>query len=109
MTEEAYEPVIGLEIHVQLLTKTKMFCGCELEFGAEPNTHTCPVCLGHPGALPVTNEQAIEYALKIAVALGCQIAPRSIFHRKNYFYPDPAEGVPDQPVRHSARLRRAPR
>ena len=92
MNEQAYEPVIGLEIHVQLLTKTKMFCGCELEFGAEPNTHTCPVCLGHPGALPVTNEQAITYALKIAVALGCQIAPRSIFHRKNYFYPDLPKG-----------------
>ena len=92
MSEIAYEPVIGLEIHVQLLTKTKMFCGCELEFGAEPNTHTCPVCLGHPGALPVTNEQAITFALKIAVALGCEIAPRSIFHRKNYFYPDLPKG-----------------
>ena len=88
----AYEAVIGLEIHVQLLTKTKMFCGCELEFGAEPNTHTCPVCLGHPGALPVANEQAIAFALRIAVALGCEIAPRSIFHRKNYFYPDLPKG-----------------
>ena len=82
------EPVIGLEIHVQLQTRTKMFCGCMLEFGAEPNTHTCPVCLGHPGALPVTNAEAVEYGLRIAVALGCEIAPRSIFHRKNYFYPD---------------------
>ena len=88
----AFEPVIGLEIHVQLLTKTKMFCGCELEFGADPNTHTCPVCLGHPGALPVANEQAIDFALRIAVALGCEIAPRSIFHRKNYFYPDLPKG-----------------
>ena len=85
-------PTIGLEIHVQLQTRTKMFCGCELEFGAEPNTHTCPVCLGHPGTLPVTNEQAIEYATRIAVALGCEVAPRSIFHRKNYFYPDLPKG-----------------
>ncbi len=88
----AFEPVIGLEIHVQLLTRTKMFCGCELEFGAEPNVHTCPVCLGHPGALPVANEQAIDFGLRIAVALGCEIAPRSIFHRKNYFYPDLPKG-----------------
>jgi len=72
----ALVPTIGLEIHVQLLTRTKMFCGCELEFGAEPNTHTCPVCLGHPGTLPVVNEQAIEYATRIAVALGCEVAPR---------------------------------
>ena len=82
------EAVIGLEIHVQLATKTKMFCGCELSFGDEPNVHTCPVCLAHPGVLPVTNEQAILYALKIAAALECEVAPHSIFHRKNYFYPD---------------------
>jgi len=82
------ETVIGLEIHVQLSTKTKMFCGCELSFGDEPNVHTCPVCLAHPGVLPVTNEQAIRYALLIAAALECEVAPRSIFHRKNYFYPD---------------------
>src|SRR4051794_10525959 len=82
------EAVIGLEIHVQLATKTKMFCGCELSFGDEPNVHTCPVCLAHPGVLPVTNEQAILYALQIAAALGCEVARRSIFHRKNYFYPD---------------------
>ncbi len=82
------EAVIGLEIHVQLATKTKMFCGCELSFGDEPNVHTCPVCLAHPGVLPVTNEQAIRYALQIAAALECEVAPRSIFHRKNYFYPD---------------------
>jgi aspartyl-tRNA(Asn)/glutamyl-tRNA(Gln) amidotransferase subunit B len=80
--------VIGLEIHVQLRTRTKMFCGCELSFGDEPNVHTCPICLAHPGALPVTNEQAVVYALQIALALDCEIAPRSIFHRKNYFYPD---------------------
>ena len=82
------EAVIGLEIHVQLATRTKMFCGCELSFGDEPNVHTCPVCLAHPGVLPVVNEQAIHYALKIAAALECEVAPRSIFHRKNYFYPD---------------------
>jgi aspartyl-tRNA(Asn)/glutamyl-tRNA(Gln) amidotransferase subunit B len=82
------EAVIGLEIHVQLATKTKMFCGCEPSFGDEPNTHTCPICLAHPGVLPVPNEEAIRYALKIGMALGCEIAPRSIFHRKNYFYPD---------------------
>jgi aspartyl-tRNA(Asn)/glutamyl-tRNA(Gln) amidotransferase subunit B len=82
------EAVIGLEIHVQLATKTKMFCGCELSFGDEPNVHTCPVCLAHPGVLPVVNEQAIHFALQIAAALECEIAPRSIFHRKNYFYPD---------------------
>ncbi|HEY8083181.1 MAG TPA: Asp-tRNA(Asn)/Glu-tRNA(Gln) amidotransferase subunit GatB [Solirubrobacterales bacterium] len=82
------EAVIGLEIHVQLSTRTKMFCGCELSFGDEPNVHTCPVCLAHPGVLPVPNEEAIRYALKIGMALECEIAPRSIFHRKNYFYPD---------------------
>ncbi len=82
------EAVIGLEIHVQLATRTKMFCGCELSFGEEPNLHTCPVCLAHPGVLPVVNEQAIRFALQIAAALECEVAPRSIFHRKNYFYPD---------------------
>jgi aspartyl-tRNA(Asn)/glutamyl-tRNA(Gln) amidotransferase subunit B len=82
------EAVIGLEIHVQLATKTKMFCGCELSFGDEPNVHTCPVCLAHPGVLPVVNEQAVLFALQIAAALECEVAPRSIFHRKNYFYPD---------------------
>jgi aspartyl-tRNA(Asn)/glutamyl-tRNA(Gln) amidotransferase subunit B len=87
-----YEPVIGLEIHVQLKTRTKMFCGCELSFGDPPNTHTCPVCLGLPGALPVVNEGAIHRALLIGLALGCELAPRSIFHRKNYFYPDLPKG-----------------
>ena len=82
------EAVIGLEIHVQLSTRTKMFCGCAISFGDEPNVHTCPVCLAHPGVLPVPNEEAIRYALKIAAALDCDVAPRSIFHRKNYFYPD---------------------
>jgi aspartyl-tRNA(Asn)/glutamyl-tRNA(Gln) amidotransferase subunit B len=85
---EKYEAVIGLEIHVQLSTRTKMFCGCELSFGDDPNVHTCAVCLAHPGSLPVINARAVEYGLQIALALGCEIAPRSIFHRKNYFYPD---------------------
>ena len=88
----AWEPVIGLEIHVQLATRTKMFCGCELSFGEPPNTRTCPVCLGLPGTLPVTNAQAIHFGLMMGLALGCEIAPRSIFHRKNYFYPDLAKG-----------------
>ena len=89
---DGYEAVIGLEIHVQLSTKTKMFCGCALSFGDAPNVHTCPVCLAHPGSLPVVNEQAVRYALQIGLALGCEIAPRSIFHRKNYFYPDNPKG-----------------
>ncbi|MFL5891861.1 MAG: Asp-tRNA(Asn)/Glu-tRNA(Gln) amidotransferase subunit GatB [Solirubrobacterales bacterium] len=87
-----YEAVIGLEIHVQLQTKTKMFCGCSLSFGDEPNVHTCPVCLAHPGTLPTINEQAVRYGLQIALALECEVAPRSIFHRKNYFYPDNPKG-----------------
>ena len=85
---DGYEAVIGLEIHVQLRTRTKMFCGCELSFGDEPNVHTCPVCLAHPGTLPTINEQAVRYGIQIALALGCEVASRSIFHRKNYFYPD---------------------
>ena len=84
----AWEPVIGLEVHVELDTETKMFCGCPVTKGDPPNTHTCPVCLAHPGALPVVNERAVEYAARIALALGCEVQPRSIFHRKNYFYPD---------------------
>jgi aspartyl-tRNA(Asn)/glutamyl-tRNA(Gln) amidotransferase subunit B len=87
----AYEPVIGLEIHVQLKTRTKMFCGCALSFGEEPNTRTCPVCLGLPGTLPVTNAQAVLYGMMMGLALECEIASRSIFHRKNYFYPDQAK------------------
>jgi aspartyl-tRNA(Asn)/glutamyl-tRNA(Gln) amidotransferase subunit B len=88
----AWEPVIGLEIHVQLKTRTKMFCSCALSFGEEPNTRTCPVCLGLPGTLPVTNAEAVHFGLMMGLALGCEIAPRSIFHRKNYFYPDLAKG-----------------
>jgi aspartyl-tRNA(Asn)/glutamyl-tRNA(Gln) amidotransferase subunit B len=85
---DGYEAVIGLEIHVQLNTRTKMFCGCEVTFGEPPNTKVCPLCLGHPGVLPVVNEKAVEYAARIALALDCEIAPRTVFHRKNYFYPD---------------------
>src|SRR5512134_2193060 len=83
-----WEAVIGLECHVELDTRTKMFCSCAVEFGAEPNTHTCPVCLGHPGSLPVPNREAIARIVKIGLALGSEIAPHSLFHRKNYFYPD---------------------
>jgi aspartyl-tRNA(Asn)/glutamyl-tRNA(Gln) amidotransferase subunit B len=88
----AYEPVIGLEIHVQLKTATKMFCGCETSFGDPPNTHTCPVCLGLPGALPVVNARAVQFGVMIGLAFGSEIAPRSLFHRKNYFYPDNPKG-----------------
>jgi aspartyl-tRNA(Asn)/glutamyl-tRNA(Gln) amidotransferase subunit B len=87
-----FEPVIGLEIHAQLLTQTKIFCGCSTAFGAPPNTHVCPVCLGLPGALPVLNRTAVDYALKAALALGCEVQPESIFARKNYFYPDLPKG-----------------
>jgi aspartyl-tRNA(Asn)/glutamyl-tRNA(Gln) amidotransferase subunit B len=97
-----HEPVIGLEIHVQLKTRTKMFCGCELSFGEPANTRTCPVCLGLPGALPVANAQAVHLGLVIGMALGCELAPTSVFHRKNYFYPDLPKGYQisqyDQPL-----------
>lgn len=85
---EGWEAVIGLEVHVELATATKLFCGCPNEFGAEPNTHICPVCLGLPGSLPVLNEGAVEMALRIGEAFGFEVPERSIFHRKNYFYPD---------------------
>src|SRR6185437_12643009 len=102
------EPVIGLEIHVQLATATKMFCGCELSFGEPPNTRTCPVCLGLPGSLPVANAQAIHFGLMIGIALGSELAPRSIFHRKNYFYPDLPKGYQisqyDEPLCRGGRL-----
>ena len=87
-----YEPVIGLEVHVQLLTRTKAFCGCENRFGAEPNTNICPVCLGLPGSLPVLNAKAVEFATLASLALHCEVRPRSIFARKNYFYPDLPKG-----------------
>jgi len=88
----AYEAVIGLEVHAQLRTRSKLFCACSTAYGAPPNTQTCTVCLGHPGALPVTNAGAIELALRAALALGCRVRPRSVFERKNYFYPDLPKG-----------------
>ncbi len=102
MSTNGWEPVVGLEIHVQLKTKTKMFCRCENVWGEEPNARTCPVCLAHPGALPVPNGQAIAWTVKLGLALGCEIAPRALFHRKNYFYPDLPKGYQisqyDQPL-----------
>ena len=83
-----YETVIGLEVHVELATKTKIFCGCSTEFGGEPNTHTCPVCTGMPGSLPVLNKQVVEYAMAVGLAANCQIHQKCKFDRKNYFYPD---------------------
>ncbi|MBB6731846.1 Asp-tRNA(Asn)/Glu-tRNA(Gln) amidotransferase subunit GatB [Cohnella zeiphila] len=97
-----FETVIGLEVHVELHTKSKIFCGCSTSFGAPPNTHTCPVCLGHPGVLPVLNRQAVEYAMKAAMALNCEIAEWCKFDRKNYFYPDSPKAYQisqyDQPI-----------
>jgi aspartyl-tRNA(Asn)/glutamyl-tRNA(Gln) amidotransferase subunit B len=97
-----WEPVVGLEIHVQLKTRTKMFCRCENTFGEDENTRTCPICLAHPGTLPIPNREAIEWTVKLGIALGCEIAPRAVFHRKNYFYPDLPKGYQisqyDQPL-----------
>lgn len=87
-----YESVIGLEVHAQLRTRSKIFCGCSTSFGAEPNSHTCPVCLGMPGVLPVLNKQVVEFALRLALATNCEVAPKSVFARKNYFYPDLPKG-----------------
>jgi aspartyl-tRNA(Asn)/glutamyl-tRNA(Gln) amidotransferase subunit B len=88
----AYEPVIGLEVHAQMRSRTKLFCGCPTEYGAPPNEHTCPVCLALPGALPVPNAKAIELAVQAGLALECEVASRSVFARKNYFYPDLPKG-----------------
>lgn len=87
-----YEAIIGLEVHAQLLTDSKIFCSCSTKFGAPPNTHVCPVCMGMPGVLPVLNKKVLEYALKMALATHCRIAPHSVFARKNYFYPDLPKG-----------------
>src|SRR5579863_7620957 len=87
-----FEPVIGLEVHVQLLTATKIFCSCSTRFGAAPNSNVCPVCLGMPGALPVLNKKVVEFATLAAMALNCRINETSIFARKNYFYPDLPKG-----------------
>ncbi|MCM3471041.1 Asp-tRNA(Asn)/Glu-tRNA(Gln) amidotransferase subunit GatB [Brevibacillus borstelensis] len=97
-----FETVIGLEVHAELSTNSKIFCGCPTEFGAPPNTHVCPICLGHPGVLPVTNRQAVEFAMKAALALNCEISRETKFDRKNYFYPDSPKAYQisqyDQPI-----------
>ncbi|MET3860245.1 aspartyl-tRNA(Asn)/glutamyl-tRNA(Gln) amidotransferase subunit B [Dietzia sp. 2505] len=103
-----FDPVMGMEVHVELHTATKMFCGCPTGFGADPNTQVCPVCIGLPGALPVVNGQAVEWAIKIGLALGCSIAPYSRFARKNYFYPDQPKNYQisqyDEPIAHDGFL-----
>lgn len=105
----SYEPVIGLEVHVQLKTKSKVFCGCTTEFGGAPNTHTCPVCLGFPGTLPVLNSRALFSALKVAHAVNCRISQSIQFHRKNYFYPDLPKNYQisqyDEPLSHNGCLK----
>jgi aspartyl-tRNA(Asn)/glutamyl-tRNA(Gln) amidotransferase subunit B len=108
MAHDDYEAVIGLEVHVQLLTETKMFCRCPNRFGAAPNSLICPVCLGYPGTLPVPNRHAVDLAAKLALALGCEVRPTSVFARKNYFYPDLPKGYQisqfDRPLAEGGRL-----
>ncbi len=103
-----FEPVIGLEVHAQLKTRTKIFCGCSTQFGAAPNTHTCPVCLGMPGVLPVLNRSVVEFTLRMALATGCTVARESRFARKNYFYPDLPKGYQisqyEQPIAENGRI-----
>ncbi len=99
---EQFEVVIGLEVHIELNTKSKMFCGCRNDFGDEPNTNVCPICIGLPGSLPAVNRRAVESSISIGLALGCQIAPTGRFSRKNYFYPDLAKNFQtsqyDEPI-----------
>src|SRR6478609_2314254 len=106
---DRYEMVVGLEVHVQLKTATKIFCNCSTDFGAAPNANTCPVCLALPGALPVLNEHAVDLAIRAALALGCDVQQTSVFARKNYFYPDLPKGYQisqfDRPVATRGRLR----
>ena len=104
-----FDPVLGLEVHVELNTASKMFCGCSTAFGADPNTQVCPVCLGLPGSLPVVNATAIESAIRIGLALNCTIAEWCRFARKNYFYPDMPKNFQNLPVRRADRLRRLDR
>ena len=104
---ERFDPVLGLEVHVELRPNTKMFCGCPTEFGAEPNTQVCPVCLGLPGSLPVVNRTAVESAIRIGLALNCTIAAWCRFARKNYFYPDMPKNFQTSPVRRADRRRTA--
>jgi aspartyl-tRNA(Asn)/glutamyl-tRNA(Gln) amidotransferase subunit B len=108
VSADRYEMVVGLEVHVQLKTKSKAFCGCSTDFGAPPNTNTCPVCLALPGALPALNEKAVELASRAAIALGCTLNPVSVFARKNYFYPDLPKGYQisqyDQPLATGGKL-----
>ncbi|MFA7288722.1 MAG: Asp-tRNA(Asn)/Glu-tRNA(Gln) amidotransferase GatCAB subunit B, partial [Melioribacteraceae bacterium] len=97
-----FEPVIGLEIHAQLLTKTKLFCSCSTKFGNPPNSNICPICLGHPGVLPVLNKKVVEFAIMMGLAVDCSIREYSTFARKNYFYPDLPKGYQisqyDEPI-----------